>query len=120
MEIGGVSNWSAAEAYGFIQALQGVFEIIPDTPFAGDADYESEAKIVASQLALAWDKDCENINSYAYLRTIAALLVETTTVSYADLGVPLVDGGLPPVILAEHITIVAVYKKIIESKAEHQ
>lgn len=114
MGILGISGWSTTDMYGFIQAIRGMFEIIPDTPFDGDAIYEGKVKIVAAQLAVEWDS--EDINSCAYLRTVAALWVETTTVNYVDLGVPLVDGALPPAILAEHMFIVAVYNKIGEGK----
>lgn len=118
MGILGISGWSATDMYGFIQALRGMFEIIPDTPFDGDAIYEDKVKIVAAQLALEWDT--EDINSCAYLRTVAALWVETTTVNYVDLGVPLVDGGLPLAILAEHAFIVSVYNKIVEGKTRQR
>lgn len=118
MGILGISSWSTTDMYGFIQAVRGMFEIIPDTPFDGDANYEDKVKMVAPQLALEWDS--EDINSCAYLRTVAALWVETTTISYFDLGVPLVDGGLPLAILAEHVVIVAFYNKIVEVKARQR
>lgn len=112
MKIPEVFRWSAADMYGYLQATRGMFEIIPDTPFDGDAKYEGDVKIVAAQLALDWDS--EDLSSRAFLRTIAALWVEKTSINYADLGVPLVDGKLPLVILAEHMFITAVHNKVAE------
>lgn len=112
-------NFYASDILRALQLLPIVFETslsVSSVPFEGDEAYESEARKVADEIGTGAIRllDYTSTSNLAYLRVVAAILVEMSIISYADLGVTLVDGRVPLPILAEHLVIIHKYNLAIQ------